>query len=62
MLDLATKIRDKVSPSKKILSNKIYNSQMNNYIPDTSKAKALGCEEWTSIDESIFELYEFYKR
>ena len=32
---------------------------MNNYIPDTSKAKALGCEEWTSIDNPYLNYMSF---
>jgi nucleoside-diphosphate-sugar epimerase len=57
ILELATSVRDILSPNKKI---EIYQNldtawslTRNHYVPSIDRARALGCAPWTTLDQSV---------
>lgn len=61
--DLAILIRDLLSPNKHIVyaNNELKTSATSkNYVPSVERAKSLGCEQWTSLDNSILQTAKYY--
>jgi nucleoside-diphosphate-sugar epimerase len=58
--ELAELVRDLISPSKAVrVLGSVKQEQRINYIPSVEKAKSLGLDVWTSLEESILEMQEF---
>lgn len=52
--DLARKVIERVSPNKPLrILGQLDNSERSFYVPDISRAKELGLNVWTSLDDSI---------
>lgn len=55
--ELATLVRDVLSPSKKIEVqhnlNLMTSSTRNSYVPAIDRARAIGCAPWTKLDDSL---------
>lgn len=60
--DLAMKVRDVLAPHKKVItlqnpSQK--NKEIQSYVPATTRAKALGCRQWTTLEDSLKQTASF---
>lgn len=61
--DLAVKVRDILSPGKvvKVLEKKITEPLVRQrYVPEINRARMLGCEPWTTIDESLLYTSDYW--
>jgi nucleoside-diphosphate-sugar epimerase len=62
--DLALRVRDVLAPEKsvKVLQEGGTEPQLRQrYVPSISRARALGCKPWSSLDESIFFSGDFWR-
>jgi dTDP-glucose 4,6-dehydratase len=57
---LAMKVRDVLAPHKKVqtLQNQETKTPQS-YVPATSRAKALGCQQWTTLEDSLRQTARF---
>jgi nucleoside-diphosphate-sugar epimerase len=54
--ELALQVRDVLAPHKPVRilkSEEVDMSERQRYVPDTSRAQALGCRQWTSLHDSL---------
>lgn len=58
--ELAHKIVDRIAPGKSVrILGKVDDFERNYYVPDISKARRLGLDVWTSLDDSINSMAEW---
>ncbi len=60
--DLATKVRDILAPEKPVVvmqASDPTNAIRHRYVPSTSKARSLGCAQWTSLETSMLNTARF---
>lgn len=51
--DLAARVRDQLAPGKPLAFPNGHGGPTSYYVPDISKARALGLDTWTSLDASV---------
>lgn len=61
--ELATIVRNTLSPNKSILirNNLVTSSSRSNYVPSIERARVIGCEQWTSIEDSLRLTANYYQ-
>jgi dTDP-glucose 4,6-dehydratase len=61
--ELATIVRDTLSPNKSILisNSSVTSSSHSCYVPSIERARVIGCEQWTSIEDSLRHTANYYQ-
>jgi nucleoside-diphosphate-sugar epimerase len=62
--DLALRVRDVLAPEKPVKIHKVVGTEpllRQCYVPSISRARAMGCEPWTSFDQSLRFSADFWR-